>query len=122
MGEYRRINGEYSSLIFNKIYAKLNSVWGNFLGMFGILQMPSQDWSGQRTFILPEGEMTKSAFVRRQNDDSTTDSICLGCFQTLASSQEQADLAAAESSHACNPIDVDDLQWFESRSRREIIA
>ena len=68
----------------------------------------------------PEGEMTNSGFVRRQNNDSTTDLICLGCFQTVAHSQEQADLAAAETEHACDPFC--DLLSFQSGSRREIIA
>jgi hypothetical protein len=64
--------------------------------------------------------MTNSGFVRRQNNDSTTDLICLGCFQTVAHSQEQADLAAAETEHACDPFC--DLLSFQSGSRREIIA
>jgi hypothetical protein len=57
--------------------------------------------------------MANSGFGRRHNGDSTTDLICLSCFQTIAHSREQADLAAAERDHACNPFS--DLVQLHSR-------
>ena len=61
--------------------------------------------------------MANSGFGRRQNGDSTTDLICLSCFQTIAHSREQADLAVAERDHACNPFN--DLVWLQSRSVKD---
>jgi hypothetical protein len=92
---------------------------GNLWSIFGIRQHPPQDGNGffDGAFVLREGEMTMSGFVRRQNDDATTDLICLGCFQTVAHSPEQGDLVAAESAHACNPFDV---ERFQSRSQPEM--
>lgn len=51
-----------------------------------------------------------SGFVRRQNDDSTTDLICLGCFQTVAHSEGQADGTPVDSDHVCNPFEVERFQ------------
>jgi hypothetical protein len=44
-------------------------------------------------------------FARRQNLDSSVDSICASCYQTIASADrltEQA-LASAEENHVCIP-------------------
>jgi hypothetical protein len=46
--------------------------------------------------------MMKSGFMQWQNGDSTTDVICLDCFETIANSGEQPDLAAAERDHVCS--------------------
>jgi hypothetical protein len=43
------------------------------------------------------------SFARRQNHDATTDSICTRCYQTVASSDNAIDLAAAEAAHLCDP-------------------
>jgi hypothetical protein len=51
------------------------------------------------------GALVNSGFIRRQNPDSTADVICLCCFRTIAYSQAQADLAAAEKNHGCSPFD-----------------
>lgn len=50
-----------------------------------------------------------SGFVRRQNDDSTTDLICLGCFQTVFHLQEQGEGTPVNSDHVCNPFEVERL-------------
>jgi hypothetical protein len=106
---------------FPQNVSKSGHLSGQPLGYFWHIQKPSQDWSGfWKTFIPPEGEMTNSAFARRQNNDSTTDLICLGCFQTVARVEEEADLAAAEIDHACDPYN--ELLSFQSRSQREIIS
>ena len=44
-------------------------------------------------------------FVRRHNRDSTIDSICTKCFQTIASALCEDDLAAPEQTHVCVPLD-----------------
>jgi hypothetical protein len=64
--------------------------------------------------------MSNLAFVQRQNRDSTTDLICLGCFLTVAHSREQADLVAAESEHICNPFS--DPLLFQSGSVQGYLA
>ena len=50
--------------------------------------------------------MITSSFMRLRNPDSTTDVICLNCFQPVMRSQQVADLAALEADHICNPCDV----------------
>lgn len=40
-------------------------------------------------------------FVRRPYADGTTDSICLHCFSTVASTQSEAELRIAEADHDC---------------------
>jgi hypothetical protein len=59
-------------------------------------------------WVLTNGKgrlMANSGFIRRQNPDSTADVICLSCFRTIAYSQAQADLAAAENNHDCIRLD-----------------
>ena len=43
------------------------------------------------------------SFARRRNQDSTVDSICTRCYQTIASGNSEANLAAAEEVHSCDP-------------------
>jgi len=43
-------------------------------------------------------------FVRRRNKDSSVDSICTTCFQTIASVASEDDLAAHEQKHICDPL------------------
>jgi len=42
-------------------------------------------------------------FARRRNHDSTVDSICTRCYQTIASGQDDLTLSSAEESHQCDP-------------------
>jgi hypothetical protein len=48
--------------------------------------------------------MTMSKFFHRTNDNSTVDSICTGCFATIAVARSHEDLLEAEASHACTPL------------------
>jgi hypothetical protein len=41
------------------------------------------------------------AFVRRINRDSTIDSICLSCYQTVATAKDEAELTIADEQHVC---------------------
>jgi hypothetical protein len=43
------------------------------------------------------------SFARRQNHDSSIDSICTKCYQTIASAESLSGLATAEQSHLCDP-------------------
>ena len=42
-------------------------------------------------------------FVRRRNRDSSVDSICTRCFQTIASVDSDEELATHEEKHICDP-------------------
>jgi hypothetical protein len=41
-------------------------------------------------------------FAHRKNRDGSVDSICLYCFQTIASANIEEDLTVPESQHACH--------------------
>jgi hypothetical protein len=43
------------------------------------------------------------SFARRRNPDSSVDSICATCYQTIASSESDLTLSNAEESHRCDP-------------------
>jgi hypothetical protein len=43
------------------------------------------------------------SFARRHNADTTIDSICTRCYQTIASGQDETDLTNVEQSHSCDP-------------------
>ena len=42
-------------------------------------------------------------FARRENGDSTIDSICARCFRTVATERSEANLTVAEEKHYCDP-------------------
>ena len=43
------------------------------------------------------------SFVRRHNADSTVDSICTRCYQTIGHDEMETALTEAEQSHFCSP-------------------
>jgi hypothetical protein len=43
-------------------------------------------------------------FVHRINADSTVDSICMKCFQTVTVGKSELDLVRAEQVHSCAPL------------------
>jgi hypothetical protein len=43
------------------------------------------------------------SFARRHNADSTIDSICARCYQTIAHERDEANLINPEQSHSCDP-------------------
>ena len=43
------------------------------------------------------------AFARRLNRDSSIDSICVKCYQTIATGHSDDELIACEQSHVCDP-------------------
>jgi len=47
----------------------------------------------------------KSGFPHRLNDDGSHDSICIGCFTTVATAQNEWELVAHESAHVCEAGD-----------------
>jgi hypothetical protein len=52
-------------------------------------------------------------FVRRVNEDSTIDSICTKCFQTVASGEDVFDLSRAEQAHTCEPLWLSQQHYWE---------
>jgi hypothetical protein len=42
------------------------------------------------------------SFARRKNHDSSIDSICTKCYQTIASADSAVELATMEHSHMCD--------------------
>jgi hypothetical protein len=46
-----------------------------------------------------------SSYAHRHNRDGSHDSICVGCFATVATAQDEWELAAHESAHVCNAWD-----------------
>ena len=66
--------------------------------------------------------MIMPRFARRPNRDSTIDSICTSCFQTIASATRLEELAFDEEKHVCDPYGEfsllcfnSDLRWHEVR-------
>ena len=43
------------------------------------------------------------AFARQRRDDSTIDSICTRCCETVATERSEASLEEAERTHYCEP-------------------
>jgi len=50
--------------------------------------------------------MISEPFPHRRNPDGTYDSICPGCYRTIDRELVEADLAAAEIVHVCDPVDL----------------
>ena len=48
--------------------------------------------------------LLKPGFPHRHNADGTHDSICTVCFTTVATAQNDWELAAHESTHFCDPL------------------
>jgi hypothetical protein len=55
------------------------------------------------------------SFAHRRNNDSTVDSICTRCYQTIASGQNVSSLTSAEAKHLCDPNAEIDRQAEISR-------
>jgi hypothetical protein len=49
---------------------------------------------------------SKPEFPHRHNNDGTYDSICDTCFVTVARVKLEADLAAFEARHVCDPVNL----------------
>jgi hypothetical protein len=76
-------------------------------------------------FTFGATSMTPIAFARRLNSNSTTDSICLKCFRTIATAKSIEELEERERAHACEPLEIrfkpatkgqdnSSLLWFPS--------
>jgi len=68
----------------------------------------------QREDTLPE--KTHIAFPHRRNSDGTIDSICRGCFVTIATEATDAELEGAERKHICQGFDA---VWMNHRTDQE---
>jgi hypothetical protein len=58
------------------------------------------------------------SFARRPNHDSTIDSICTKCYQTIASADNASDLVAYEETHVCDPNGEFNQQHVDKSQRR----
>jgi hypothetical protein len=47
-----------------------------------------------------------SRFPHKTNEDGSVESICIACHVTVASGQNEAELAPRESRHVCDPISL----------------
>ncbi len=56
-------------------------------------------------------------FAYRTNPDGSIDSICLTCFQTIASEHSEDKLIAHEERHSCDPYWVFSRACVDSRQR-----
>ena len=57
--------------------------------------------------------ISMETFVRRQNPDSTVDSICTLCYQTVAKVRHECDLISAEENHVCEYVILSLLGYNE---------
>jgi hypothetical protein len=48
-------------------------------------------------------------FARRRREDSTVDTICTRCCQTVANDSNEAGLIEAERTHYCDPVERQDI-------------
>ena len=58
------------------------------------------------------------SFARRHNHDSSIDSICTKCYQTIASADDARVLEIAEGTHVCDPNGEFNLQHIDTSQRR----
>jgi hypothetical protein len=60
--------------------------------------------------------LLKPSFPHRQNADGSHDSICKVCFATVATVQNEWELASHESAHVCLPLDLYRLSqsWLQA--------
>lgn len=58
-----------------------------------------------------------SQFVRRYNPNSTIDSICTGCYLTVATADTEKDLGPKEPDHRCSETVGDLLPCVDKSSR-----
>jgi hypothetical protein len=65
--------------------------------------------------------MSDIYFFRRKNPDSTTDLVCLSCFMTVRTTDDEADFALLELLHRCSerkavdPPDSEDEKTFPGK-------
>jgi hypothetical protein len=55
-------------------------------------------------------------FTHRPREDGTVDSICLGCFQTVAVTTDESDRETLEAAHKCSGMDLATLLNPKRRS------
>jgi hypothetical protein len=55
------------------------------------------------------------SFPHRRNEDGSFDSICPGCYQTVATEANEAELSRFEREHVCNPIERNHFDELRSQ-------
>jgi hypothetical protein len=60
-----------------------------------------------------------SLYAHRKNPDQTWDAICLKCFRTIATAEQETDLIDREANHKCDGLKKGwDFQFVERRVRK----
>jgi hypothetical protein len=54
------------------------------------------------------------SFARRHKEDSTVDSVCTRCYQTIATDRNESKLVEAEEAHFCEPNDQMNMPFLLS--------
>jgi hypothetical protein len=62
--------------------------------------------------------LLKPNFPHRHNADGTHDSICTVCLATVATVQNESELAGHESTHMCEPLNLYRLSQSRSPQAR----
>jgi hypothetical protein len=60
---------------------------------------------------------TLSNFFHRTTPDSTIESICTRCFQTIARGKNEAEIVEVEKVHSCTPLRELHQRWRGARER-----
>jgi len=62
--------------------------------------------------------LERKIFQHRFNQDGTFDSICLSCFQTIATTTDEELLDAFQEEHACADIDMYRVERWAEKTRK----
>jgi hypothetical protein len=54
------------------------------------------------------------SFARKRKQDSTFDSVCTRCYETVATGKNEANVAEAEQAHFCEPAERIDIHRLVS--------
>ena len=64
----------------------------------------------------------KRYFHRRHNGDGTHDSICHGCYVTVATLRVESELSRFEDSHVCDPLRAYKVSQYAHAAIRALLA
>lgn len=84
-----------------------NYLLQGFIRVTSVCEMGSIYPSPRGVTPMAAASPTRPKFVHRSNRDGTVDSICRGCFMTVATSRRETDLEQAERKHCCDPWTVE---------------
>ena len=68
------------------------------------------------------GKTLKPEFTHRTNEDGSVHSYCSRCFATIADSNSEAQLQAAEREHKCDARLLEMVEKYRSISKLRLVA